>query len=172
MSRKSFLIIFYITLPHYHHYVDVFESIAFLKWLSCTLCIVRLRSCQFSRLSFLCNIWDFVNPANPFPLWWLREYVYFILLSSAVWHISQCWGLCHETMVCAVSLTYVLMVIKCSFTPSPLRLVNALLSDFATGIESDKTVSLVYCGNKGICFDEDTEPVSNYAKIWKQAEIS
>ena len=48
----------------------------------------------------------------PFPLWWLREYIYIyfvlcliIIIKSEVWTITHCLGLGHETMVCAVCLS-------------------------------------------------------------------
>ena len=31
------------------------------------------------------NIWDCVFSVYPFPLWWLREYAYFVVLSSSNW---------------------------------------------------------------------------------------
>ena len=38
-----------------------------------------------------------------FPLWWLREYIYFVLLSSS--NRKYCLGLGHETMVCTACLS-------------------------------------------------------------------
>ena len=57
----------HITLPHYHHYADVSESIELLKYLY-ILPRVYLNLSQFSQSTLL---------------WWLWEYVYFILLSSS-----------------------------------------------------------------------------------------
>ena len=48
----------------------------------CILQSVCLRWSQFSQL-FSCNIWDCVKSAYPCLLWWLWEYVYFILLLSS-----------------------------------------------------------------------------------------
>ena len=45
----------------------------------------------------------------PFPLWWLREYIYIlrliIIIKSEVWTVTYCVGLGHETMVCSVCLS-------------------------------------------------------------------
>ena len=61
-------------------------------------------------------MWGCVFSVYPFLVWWLREYIYFVVLSSSseVWTISHCLGLGHETMVCAV----------CSFGYSPTNLIN------------------------------------------------
>ena len=47
----------------------------------------------------------------PIPLWWLREYTYFVISSSSeVWTITHCLGSGHETMVCAVCLSIFLFL--------------------------------------------------------------
>ena len=59
-------------------------------------------------------MWGCVLSVYPFPLWWLREYIYFVLLSSSnrkyvLWTITHCLRLGHETMVCGVCLS----IFKC-----------------------------------------------------------
>ena len=60
----------------------------------------------FSQSSIIC-----VFSVDPFPLWWLREYIYIYILSliiiiikSEIWNTTHCLGLGHGTMVCVVCL--------------------------------------------------------------------
>ena len=54
----------------------------------------------------------------PFPLWWLREYIYMyiyilclnIIIKSEIWTITHCLGSGHEIMVCAVCLSIFLWI--------------------------------------------------------------
>ena len=58
-------------------------------------------------------MWGCVFSVYPFPLWWLREYMYIyiyilcliIIIKSEVWTITHCLELGHETMVSAVCLS-------------------------------------------------------------------
>ena len=48
----------------------------------------------------------------PFPLWWLREYTFclIVIIKSEVWTIIHCLGSGHETMVCTVCLSIFLWI--------------------------------------------------------------
>ena len=71
----------YSTPPHYHHWTNLSKDIELIKCLSDIFC----RVCEYDQaysLSFpLYNMWGCVF--SVYPLWWLREYIYFVLLSSS-----------------------------------------------------------------------------------------
>ena len=51
----------------------------------------------------------------PCPLWWLREYIYFVLyiiIKSEVWTITHCLGLDNETMLYAVCLSVLFCIMS------------------------------------------------------------
>ena len=72
---------------------------------------VWVRLSIFSQLS-LYNIWGCVFSVYPFTLWWWREYTLclIIIIKSEVWTIIHCLGFGHETMVCAVCLSLILLI--------------------------------------------------------------
>ena len=72
---------------------------------------ICLRLSQFSQLSFM-QLCGCVYSAYPFLLWWLWEYVYYLItiLKLEVWPICHSLWLGHETMVCTVSF-YILISI-------------------------------------------------------------
>ena len=72
---------------------------------------VWVRLSIFSQLS-LYNIWGCVFSVNPFTLWWWREYTLclIIIIKSEVWTIIHCLGFGHETMVCAVCISLILLI--------------------------------------------------------------
>ena len=86
---KIVFIYLYITPSHYHHCANLSEDNELIKCLSDIFC----RVCEYDKaysLSYpLYNMWGCVFPVYPFPLWWLREYIYmyiyicFVLLSSS-----------------------------------------------------------------------------------------
>ena len=58
----------YITPSHYHHCANfIWRHWTYKMPLSCPLY----------------NMWGCVFSVYPFPLWWLRKYIYFVLLSSS-----------------------------------------------------------------------------------------
>ena len=62
------------------------EDIELIKCLSdifCRVCKIRHILCLHSLNYPLYNTWGCVFSVYPFPLWWLREYIYFVLLSSS-----------------------------------------------------------------------------------------
>ena len=74
---------FYITPSHYHHCANLSEDIEIIKCLPDNfLSSVWVRFSIFSQYP-LYNIWGCVFSFYPFPLWWLREYVNFVLSPSS-----------------------------------------------------------------------------------------
>ena len=73
----------YCTPTHYHHWANLSEDIGPTKCLSDIFCWV----CEYDYAYFLSyslyNMWGCVFSVYPFPLWWLKEYIYFVLLSSS-----------------------------------------------------------------------------------------
>ena len=105
---KIVFVYLYITLSHYHHCASLSEDIELIKCLSDIVCRVCEQDKAYSLSYPLQNTWGCVFSVNPFPLWWLREYIYFVLLSSSnrkyeLLPIAGL-GLGHETMVYAVCL--------------------------------------------------------------------
>ena len=96
----------YIAPSYYYHCANLSEDIELIKCLRYILSSAWVRLSVF--LSYpLFNIWGCVFSVYPFPLWWLREYTlcHIIIIKSKVWIIIHCFGLGHETMVCAVCLS-------------------------------------------------------------------
>ena len=96
----------YITPSHYHHCANfIWRQWTYKMPVRYNLSSVWVRLSIFSQLSIIqYNMWDCMFSVYPFPL---REYIYFVLLSSSnrkyeLLHIVL--GLGHETMVCAVCL--------------------------------------------------------------------
>ena len=87
-----------------HHLIIIIVQ-TYLKTLNLWKCLSDILSSVWVRLSILYNMWGCVFSVYPFPLWWLREYIYFVLLSSSNWKYEHCLGLGHETMVCAVCVS-------------------------------------------------------------------
>ena len=74
--------------------------------------IVQTYLKTLNSLSYpLYTIWGCVFSVYPFPLWWLREYTLCLIfiIKSEIWIIIHCLGLGHETMVCAVCLSLILL---------------------------------------------------------------
>ena len=83
----------YITPSHYHHCADFITSLSslcklYLKTLNFTKCLsdIICRVCKTKHIisvtSYpLYNKWGCVFSIYPFPLWWLREYIYIYTLS-------------------------------------------------------------------------------------------
>ena len=64
------------------------------------LCIIQIK--------YVICMWGCMFSVYPFLLWWLKEYIYFVFLSSPkseIWTITHCLGLGHETMVSTVCLS-------------------------------------------------------------------
>ena len=73
-----------------HHLIIIIvqtlsEDTELIKCLSGIICWVceYIRLGTFSQLSIIQFMWGCVFSVYPFPLWWLREYTYFVLLSSS-----------------------------------------------------------------------------------------
>ena len=71
-----------------HHLIIIivqtlYEDIVLIKCLSDKIC----RVCKYDWAYYLSyplyNMWSCVFSVYPFPSWWLREYTYFVLLSSS-----------------------------------------------------------------------------------------
>ena len=80
-DSKIVFVYLYITPSHYHHCASLYEDIELIKCLSdivCRVCKIRHILCYPLQ-----NMWGYVFSVDPFPLWWLREYIYFVLLSSS-----------------------------------------------------------------------------------------
>ena len=59
------LVCLHITLPHYHHYTDVSESIGLVKYLTDTFCIVCVSE-KVNSLNYMsCNVWGCQYSAYP-----------------------------------------------------------------------------------------------------------
>ena len=86
-------------LPHHHHYAYVSETIELIKCFCPTVC---LRWSQFSQLSFLqyMGLCVFSLPIH-----------LMMILGISYYHHCHCWGLGHETMLCAVCLYIFLLII-------------------------------------------------------------
>ena len=73
----------HITPAHYHHCARLSKDIDLIKCLSDIVC----RLCEFDKAYSLSdplqNTWGCVFTVYLIPLWWLREYIYFVLLSSS-----------------------------------------------------------------------------------------
>ena len=106
----------YSTPPHYHHCANLSEDIELknachIYFVECVSKITHILSgihytmCGAVCFQFsLCDDWVY-------PLWWLKEYIYFVLLTiiikSEEWTITHCLELGHETIVCAVCLSII-----------------------------------------------------------------
>ena len=98
----------HITLPHYHHN----EVIELLKILvMCILSSVCLRLKQFSLLFPMQHIelCAFTLPIHLMMIVRIRVLYLTIIIKSEVWPICHCLWLGQETMLCAVSLSIVLL---------------------------------------------------------------
>ena len=73
----------YITPSHYHHCASLSEDIELIKCLSDIVCRVCESDKAYSLSYQLQNTWGCVFSVDTFPLWWLREYIYFVLFSSS-----------------------------------------------------------------------------------------
>ena len=73
----------YVTPSHYHYCSSLSEDIELIKRLSDIVCWVCDLDNAYSLSYPLKNTWGCVFSIDPFPLWWLREYIYFVLLSSS-----------------------------------------------------------------------------------------
>ena len=80
------------TFPHYHYHADVCESIELVWYILSNIC---LRLNQFSQL-YSMQYMGLCVLGLPV-LWWLWEYVYFILFSSSNRMIQ--WSNCHSFRV-------------------------------------------------------------------------
>ena len=75
---------FVCTLHHLIVIVQILsEEIELMKCLSDIICRVCEWDWAYSLSYPLYNMWGCVFSVFPFPLWWLREYIYFVLLSSS-----------------------------------------------------------------------------------------
>ena len=99
----------HITLHNYHQYADVSEGI---ELNACKVLIRYILTMDVSKIKSVLSIifyaiYEAKYSAYPFLLWWLWDYVYFILLiiKSEVWLICHCLGLVHEAMLCDVCLS-------------------------------------------------------------------
>ena len=131
LAQDKLLVVFvclHTTLPNYHHYIDLPESIKLLKWLPGTFyfeCVSQIKpilSIIFHailgavRIQFTHFSYDDLR---------IRVLNLIIIIKSEVWPICHCLGLGHETMVCAVcrfiilSHTHIYFLTHNSFTPSP-----------------------------------------------------
>ena len=77
------LVCLYSTPSHYHHWANLSEGIALIKCLSDIFCRVCEYDLAYSLRYPLYNMWGCMFSVYPFLLWWLREYIYFVLLSSS-----------------------------------------------------------------------------------------
>ena len=73
----------YSTPSHYHHCANLSEGIELIKCLSDIFCRVCEYDSAYSLHYPLYNMWGCMFSVYPFLLWWLREYKYFVLLSSS-----------------------------------------------------------------------------------------
>ena len=70
----------YITPSHYHHCTNfIWRHWTYEMPVRYNLSSVWVRLNIFSQLSIM---WGCVFSVYPFPLWWSRDYTYFVLLSS------------------------------------------------------------------------------------------
>ena len=79
------LVCLYSTPSHYHHCAKLSEDSELIKCLSdicCRVCKTKHILC-YPFYNPLYNIWGCVFSVYPLLLWWLREYIYFVLLSSS-----------------------------------------------------------------------------------------
>ena len=67
---------------HYHHCANLSEDRELIKCPSDIFCPVCELDKAYSLSYPLYNTWGCVFSIYPFPLWWLREYIYFVLSSS------------------------------------------------------------------------------------------
>ena len=73
---KIVFVYLYITPSHYHHYASLSEDNELIKCLSDKVCRVCEQDKAYSLSYPLQNTWACVFSVDPFPLWWLREYIY------------------------------------------------------------------------------------------------
>ena len=79
------LVSLYSTSSHYRHCAKLSEGIELIKCLSDVFVECVILSI-FSQLSIRQSIIQYVElcvSVNPLPLWWLKEYIYFVLSSSS-----------------------------------------------------------------------------------------
>ena len=94
------------------------------------------------------TLWGCVSSAYPILLWWLWEYVLYliIIIKSEVWIINQYLGLGHETMVWAVCLIM--------FLCNTIILVSTLYFDKFSYLDQNmrnKLPMVVHLLTHGIC---------------------
>ena len=107
---KVIFVCVHIILPHHHNYVDISESTEHIKCLSSIFCHPRsmcLRLNQFYQLSSMqyMGLCVFSLPISLVMMVRIYELYLIIIIKLEVWITSHCFGLDHETMVCAVFLT-------------------------------------------------------------------
>ena len=87
---KIVFVYLYITPSHYHHYANLSDDIELIKCLSDIFC----RVCECDKayaLSYpLYNTWGCVFSVYPFPLWWLREYIYLSYYHHQIGSMNYC----------------------------------------------------------------------------------
>ena len=91
------------------------------------------------RIPIKKSLWGCVLSVYPFPLWWLI----IVISKSEVWTITHCLGLGHETMVCAVCLSILLLkfVLK-----DPIDDIPALVQIMAWHRPGDMPLSVPMMG--------------------------
>ena len=73
----------YITPSHYHHCANfIWRHWTYKMPVRYDLSSVWVKLSIFSQLPII-EMWGCVFSVYPFPSWWLREYTYFVLLSSS-----------------------------------------------------------------------------------------
>ena len=88
------LVCLHITLPHYHQYADLSESIELPKCLSGIFCLERMSKIKsVIAIIFHATYGAVCIQLNHFP---------YANFESEAWPIYHCLGFGHETMVCAV----------------------------------------------------------------------
>ena len=94
----------HITLPHFHLYADLPESIEFLKCLSGTFSSVCLRLSKFAQLFFTqyMGLCVFSSPISLMMIVRICVSYLITIIKLEVWPICHCLGLDNETMVCIV----------------------------------------------------------------------
>ena len=114
----------YITPSHYHHCANfIWRHWNYKMPVRYDLSSVWVRLSIFSQLSIIqyVGLCVFSLPIS-FVMNILWEYIYFclvIIIKSEVWTISHCFGLGHETMVCAVCLSIFLFFLYiCTYSRS------------------------------------------------------
>ena len=85
-SRIRFVLniafVYFYIVPHYHHCSHLSEDIELIKCLS-DIFVERVSKIKHSLSVIYYTMWGCVFSVYPFPLWCLREYKYFALLSSS-----------------------------------------------------------------------------------------